>query len=434
MNKKVLIISPYFAPSNAADMQRVRMSFPYFRDCGWDAEVVTVDPVYSEMVKDELLLENIPKDIKIHTVKALSKKWTSKLGLGSLGLRSIYYYRKKVNQLLAADKYELIYFSTTQFPVCILGSYWKKKFGVPFVIDMQDPWHSDYYQDKPKEQRPAKYWFSYRLHKYLEPKAMKQVDGLISVSEHYITDLKNRYDNLKDIPAATITFGAFAPDLETALDHQAEFSPLLQDGFVNVVYIGRGGMDMHRALSPVFEALKKGLEDNPGTFNKLKFYFIGTSYARLGELTILPLAKAFGVEEHVIELPERISYYHALATLKQADGLLMPGSDDAGYTASKLYPCLLTGKPLLAIFHKKSNAVAALQECAEDACIVTFDEVEAPSADAVYKVLNSWAKRELTPVGVTPAFDKYSARNLTGKQVELFECAIKHYEATDTNA
>ena len=50
----------------------------------------------------------------------------------------------------------------------ILESYWKKKFGIPFIIDMQYPWDSEYYQDKPKSERPKKHWFSYRLNKLLE--------------------------------------------------------------------------------------------------------------------------------------------------------------------------------------------------------------------------------------------------------------------------
>lgn len=167
-------------------MQRIRMSLPFYCEAGWEAEVVTVDERYSDLPVDELLLQSLPADIKIHKVKALDKKWTAKLGLGSLALRSIWFYRKKVNKLLKQKHFDLVFFSTTQFPICILGSYWKRQFGVPYVIDMQDPWHSDYYLDKSKNQRPKKYWFSYRLHRYLEPIAMKHVSGLISVSKAYI--------------------------------------------------------------------------------------------------------------------------------------------------------------------------------------------------------------------------------------------------------
>ncbi|XHR93523.1 hypothetical protein ACFJIV_24885 [Mucilaginibacter sp. UC70_90] len=64
MNKKLLIISPYFPPVNAADMQRVRMSLPYFAACGWEAEVVTIDDQYTDMAKDELLLQSLPRTLK----------------------------------------------------------------------------------------------------------------------------------------------------------------------------------------------------------------------------------------------------------------------------------------------------------------------------------------------------------------------------------
>jgi hypothetical protein len=71
--KKLLIISPYFPPVNAADMQRVRMSLPYFASFGWEAEVVMVNEDYTDIVKDDLLLQSIPPGIKIYKVKALKK-------------------------------------------------------------------------------------------------------------------------------------------------------------------------------------------------------------------------------------------------------------------------------------------------------------------------------------------------------------------------
>src|ERR1700755_1044011 len=98
-------------------MQRVRMSLPYFANNGWNVEVVMVDEQYVDMGIDPLLLQSIPGDIKIHKVKALNKRWTSKLGLGSIALRSLWFYRRKVNRLLRDGKFDLIYFSTTQFPV-----------------------------------------------------------------------------------------------------------------------------------------------------------------------------------------------------------------------------------------------------------------------------------------------------------------------------
>jgi hypothetical protein len=422
--KRVLIISPYFPPSNAADMQRIRMSLPYFAECGWQAEVVTVDERHSDMVKDEVLMDSLPADLKIHKVKALSKKVTSRFGLGSLALRSFWFYRQKVNQLLTASKFDLIYFSTTQFPVCVLGAYWKKRFGVPYVIDMQDPWHSEYYRDKPKDQRPPKYWFSYRLNKYLEPIAMKAVGGLISVSESYIADLKTRYPELASIPSSVIPFGYFEPDMGIASQNLDKFNNLLSTDHINLVYVGRGGMDMQKAITPVFVVLKQFIETHPDT--RLKLYFVGTSYALTGAgtPTISPLAKQLGIEDYVVEMTDRISYYHTLITLQQADALFIPGSDDPKYTASKIYPYLLAKKPLLAIFNPDSPAVTTLRLCG--AQYVYGYDATADLAKGLHEFFNKLTQHSFAPATYnTQQLEQFSALRMTAKQCLLFNQTLQ---------
>jgi hypothetical protein len=425
--KKVLIISPYFPPVNAADMQRIRTSLPYFAANGWAPSVVMIDEGYADVSKDELLTASLPADIPIYKVKALRKSLTSKLGLGSIALRAMWHYRRKVDEILAKERYDLVYFSTTQFPVCALGAHWKRKFKVPYVIDMQDPWYSEHYLDKPKNERPPKYRFIYALHKYLERTAMEQVDGLISVSESYIDVLRNRYATLKDVPSSVITFGAFSPDIAVTQANRRQFENLLTPGMINIVYAGRGGNDMHKAISPVFEALKRGLTEQPAFFSRMRFYFIGTSYAPKGEgkPTILPLARQVGVVDFVTEITDRISYYHTL---------FIPGSDHASYTASKIYPYLLVQKPLLAIFNKDSTAATILKTCALNVQVLTFDERPSQLAEAAYSVLTTWAKGKLSPVVLLDSFEAYSSAQLTTKQTDLFNSAVKHFEATYTNA
>lgn len=404
-------------------MQRVRMSLPYFATCGWDVEVVTIDAQYADLAKDELLLQSLPPDIKIHKVKAFHKALTSKVGLGSIAIRSLWYYRKTVNRLLKDNKFDLIYFSTTQFPVCILGAYWKKRFGVPYVIDMQDPWHSDYYINKPKSDRPPKYWFAYRLNKYLEPIAIKNASGLISVSAGYIDQLKLRYPVIQKVPAAIITFGAFEPDLQIAKANQKFFAGLLDDGFINVVYIGRGGKDLHKAISPVFDALRTGLNTNKEQFDKIKLYFIGTSYAPSGQgiATILPLAKQYDMEEHIVEITDRISYYQALLTLQQADALFIPGSDDPKYTASKIFPYLLTKRPVLAVFNTVSSAIPIMRQYGAEH-VYNYDDV---TSENLFIFFEQLIKGNFQTVEYNAeAIEKYSAHEMTLAQCRLFDRII----------
>ncbi len=412
-----------------ADSQRIRMSLSYFKDFGWEAEVVCVDEKYSEMPKDDLLLGSIPEDSIIHKVEAFLKKRTSKFGLGSLALRSIWFYQKKMMLLLQVKKYDLIYFSTTEFPVCTLGSYWKKRFGIPYLIDMQDAWHTDYYQDKPKKERPAKYWFSYRLHKFLEPIAMKNCDGLISVSADYLTTLQQRYPQLKNKPAAVIPFGAFEKDFEIAEKNIAKCPsaiPSVPSRF-NVVYIGRGGADMQTALELLFCALKEALEEDK-FFSKFHFYFIGTSYApeNLAKPTILPVAKQFGLEKQVTEITGRIGFYSTINTLLAADALFIPGSKDPQYTASKIYPYLLTEKPMLAIFHQQSSAVEILRVCSLRSTVITFPIEKKEANTQIRKTLNLWANFSTTKNMLDrKMFEEFTAKEMTRKQAAIFEAIVK---------
>jgi hypothetical protein len=396
------------------------MSLPYFAENGWNAEIVMVDEKYADIGKDPLLLQSVPANIKIHKVKALDKKWTSKLGLGSIALRALPFYRRKVNELLKSGKYDLIYFSTTQFQVCILGNYWKKRFKIPYVIDMQDPWHSDYYKNKPKDQQPKKYWFSYWMHKNLEPIAMKNVDGLISVSEKYIINLKNRYSEISGVPASVITFGAFEPDLQIANNNKEHFSSLIDAGSKNIVYVGRGGNDMHKALAVLFKAIKDGIDIDKKIFGQLRFYFIGTSYAPAGKgnPSIMPLAMQYGIEDYVVEITDRISYFHSIITLQQADALFIPGSDDPGYTASKIYPYLLVKKPLLAVFNEASSAINILKEYGS----TTVYSYQGADQNNITAFLKNVAMGSLTTATYQPdAIKKYSTANMAQKQCALFD-------------
>lgn len=405
------------------------MSLPFFGDYGWEAEVVCVKPTFSDIVKDELLEQSIPSTIKIHKVGALPKKWTSKLGLGSIAIRSLLYYKTYVDRLLESKNFDLIYFSTTQFPVLILGKHWLGRYGVPYVIDMQDPWHSTYYDDKPKNERPKKYWFSYRLNKFLEPIAMSKVGGLISVSEGYINTLKERYPEIRNVPSSVITFGAFERDFEVAEKNKAGINaPKLDPKFINLVYVGRGGYDLKDALSLLFGAFKKGLIEKFDTFSKLKFHFIGTSYAPKGEgiPTILPLAKEFEIADYVLEQTDRISFYESIKTLQNADALLILGSNDEQYTASKIYPYILAERPILSFFNPKSSAAAIIQECnAGELISLTMSPNDA--TESTFENLLKIAEKTIkTPSTNWSAFEKYSAKEMTKKQCLLFDQVLNN--------
>ncbi|WP_338767936.1 hypothetical protein WAF17_06735 [Bernardetia sp. ABR2-2B] len=428
--KNLLIISPTFPPNNAADMHRVRQGVNYWRNFGWNPVVVGVKPHLTEYPKEEILLKTVPQDLEIYHVNAFSAKYTRKFGLGDLGLRSMYFYKKKVNQIIKQKKkegnpIELIYFSTTMFPVCVLGAYWKNKFNIPYIIDIQDPWHSEYYESRPKHERPAKYWFSYRLHKFLEPIAMKKADGIVSVSEGYCKTLQKRYSNVTPQNCVTLPFGAFDKDFEVANEMKFE-NPFFdkKEELINLVYVGRGGHDMKTAAMIFFKAIKKGLQENPILFKKLRLFFIGTDYSSQNPLpTIYPIAKENGIEDYVKEFPARIPYFETLRLLSEANGLLVFGSIDKNYTASKLYPYILSKKPICAVFYEKSSAVSILRET-NAGTVIPFleEEYNQEKIEEAYKIFTNYLESiDQKPKTDWQEFEPYTAKEMTRKQAEFFD-------------
>ncbi|MES2431356.1 MAG: hypothetical protein V4556_10485 [Bacteroidota bacterium] len=358
--KRVLIISPHFPPMNYPDMQRIRMSLPYYKAQGWEPVVLCADDKDEIGYRDYLLNDTIPEDIEVHKIKAYPVKYTSKVGLGSLSMRCYFQMKKKGDELLKGRKFDLVFFSTTMFHVCALGRYWKKKFNIPFILDMQDPWRNDYYLKYPKRLRPKKYKFAYNIHKAMEAYTVPHVDGIMSVSEGYISMLKDRYPSIVNVPGVVIPFGTSEKDFEVVKNKnlQPEFIGATNNK-INVVYIG--------AIVPFSVQLVKAFfisfEKNIPNKDDYHFYFIGTNYSvNIINKKIEALAKETNLSEYVTELPQRISYFSALATLKEADILFIPGSMDVDYNASKIYNNILAGKPIFSVFNNRSTVKKIIDE------------------------------------------------------------------------
>lgn len=360
--KKVLIISPNFPPNNSADMHRVRQMLPYLQENNWNAHVVTVKLDYIENLNlDSLLLRNLPDNFRKTYVGSLPLKLTRRFGVGSLSLRTFFHYFFRVNSILRKEKYDLIFFSTTAFHLLALGPIWKRFFKVPFAIDIQDPWRSDYYLDKPKDERPPKFKINYAIDKFLEKYTVPKSNGIVSVSQQYIDTFKSRY-HLTGIKYLAEPFSGVRNDFEILDLIQSQPDVILDKSKKNIVYIGRGGHDLAFAITIFFKAVNQLPSD---LIEKIKIWFIGTSYAPKGQgkKTIEPLARQFGLQNNIVEVTDRIPYFDTLKLLKTADLLFVPGSNDKGYTASKIYPYILAEKPLLTIFHETSSVNTILSQC-----------------------------------------------------------------------
>lgn len=422
--KKVLIVSPCFPPLNTADMQRVRLSLSFYKDNGWQPIVLTIDSQYINGVKDDLLLKTIPKDIKIHKVKAISFNKTSFFGLNNPGIRSIPYLYKKGLEIIRNEDISLVFFSTTSFHVLLLGRLWKRKTNVPYVIDMQDPWYSkiDYSENF---NNSLKYRIDRKIHKCLESWTMKRADGIVSVSQTYIDTLKKRYRTLEFKPTRTITFGTSNTDFEVLKNNPQKnnFFSKNSDQIIGV-YVGRGGKDMETSLSIIFKALQIGIKESPSVFKKIKLYFIGTNYApgKLAKKTVEPVADKYKVSEYVEEYPERIPYFETLQILKESDFLIVPGSEDPQYSASKIYPYIMSEKPMISVFHKDSPVIKIISElnCGEYIQFALNSNLNSYSKELYLKFKKVLERIPFVASTDWSMFKKFTSEELTKRQCQLF--------------
>ena len=409
-------------------MQRVRQSLPYMRENGWEPTVLTVDERYVDAYStDALLLQTIPDDVEIVKVKALSGSLTRKIGIGSLSLRAFFSMRRKGDELLQKNRYDLVYFSTTAFHVMALGSRWKKKFGVPFILDIQDPWYNPFYFDHALTKKTLKASLFHRLDKYLEEKTLPYADGIISVSEGYREMYLKRYAALSFSRFLILPFGCAEIDFSIAQKNITTSRVQFSADKTNVVYIGRGGQDLSLAVNIFFEAIRMGLERSPAIFSKLHLWFIGTSYAKQGEgsKSIEPLAIAKGIGKMTTEITDRLPYFETLHLLSKADLLFVPGSADSNYTASKIYPYIYLNKPMLAVFHEKSSVCKIVNATSANK-VVRFgdrldEEMKKELADECYTYLaNVLCNGEKTAGFNAKAFEEYTAQSMARKQGVFF--------------
>ena len=411
-------------------MHRVRLVLPYLKEQGIRAEVLAVEAEQVAVPMDEWLAAGLPADLPVHRVKALGLFWSRIPGLGSISFRAMRALRRQGDALLKSGHVDLVYFSTTQFGVHVLGPRWKAKFGVPFVMDYQDPWVNDYYRQHPEQKPPGgrfKYAVMDWIHRRMEPAVLKKCAGITAVSMAYPEALARRYDWAQELPFLVQPFPGDARDIERAKQENIQqFIFTLDDGNIHWVYAGVIIPGMQVSLRPFFRALKDFAPIS--LLDKLRIHFVGTQYGvqQKANSIVCSIAKEYGLANLVDEHARRIPYSQVLACLRDANALLAFGSDDVGYTASKIYPYLLARKPLLAVFHESCSVVSLIHQTGGATCI-SFD-LET-SEDLVAKQIgDSWIQNnsyKQIQVLNSDAFAPYTARCSAEKMIAFFRRIVQ---------
>lgn len=421
--KTCIIVSPYFPPSSLAGVHRARHLAKHLPAAGWNPIVVCVDEEYYEEPLDPELARLVPATTEVVKVPALSSRFTRPLGLGEISLRSFIALRRGLFRLLQRQPVATVLITGSPYYPMLLAAQVRQRFGVPVVLDLQDPWVSSWGATQPLLTKAG---MSHALATVLEPRALRMASFITSVSERQNAEMGERYQWLDRERMAAIPIGSDAEDFNAvAFTSSNQRSFKLESGYINLSYVGTIWPSAIPTIRVFLRAVASLATKFPALYRRLRLNFVGTTVNPNNHagLWVLPLAAALGVADIVRELPQRVPYLEALSILLRSDGSLMLGSDEPHYTASKIYPYLMSGTPYLSIFHQASSAHDVLKRAGGGVSLSfssreELDSLVGPICDGLYKLATT---PEMLSKADPEVYRPYEARAIAKRYAGIFE-------------
>lgn len=392
--KRVLLLSPRAADSTAPDGQRARQMLGHLTEFGWSPALAVVGRASG--IQGNVI--EIP---------------AANFRLGASSTRARAAINRAVDPLI--DQFDLVFFSTTAFGVWSLGPRWRRR-GLPYVLDWHDPWFDARPPESIRRSPPGgrvKFGLAQALARWREPTVARRAAAHVAVSEAYLDDVFSRYQLDPETPKLVEPFAINARNVER--------SPVASTSARREwVSIGRLGEGFRDSLECFFAALSRAMA-SAGTRSMVSAKFIGTSYGVDQRECVLPLARAAGVETHVVEESARIDPESAAAALSAAERVLVFGSDDDRYVPSRLATALASGRPVFVFAPRASQQPWALE-------LATLGGVTVASTldEATSQIATALATARPADLDRQSFLETHSARAMTGRVASLFDraCAL----------
>ncbi len=366
---RVLLVAPEFPPANTAGAHRPRLLARHLPEFGWTPTVLTIKREAIEGPLDPMLEELVDPMLNVIRTSALPVRPIRVIG--DIGIRSLWHHARAISAVAGRGEADAIVLFGPPWFSFALGPLMRRRFGTPYVVDYIDPWMSDWTASHPF---PTKGWFYHRAAKAIEPVVLRSAAHITAVSPGFLDELRTRYPWLDGDRMSAMPYGADPDDMQAAARLGIEPPDFSAGDAFNVCFTGAiqpRGQALLRATLTGVRALR---DSGSAAGRRVRLRFYGTSNLTWGHdrHAVLDLARAMGLGDVVAETPERIPYLQALAVLAAADVVVVMGSSAAQYDASKLYPALVSGRPILALCHRESR-MRRVMEDTHAGCCVTFD-------------------------------------------------------------
>jgi len=417
------ILSPHFPPATLAGVHRGRHLAKHLPAFGWKPVIIRVDEQHYSERLDPDLSTLVPNDVLQIRTAALSAKWMRLAGIGDIGLRGYMQMAEALKTLAGKQSISAVLITGSPFYPMLMARMVRQTLRVPVILDFQDPWVS---ADGALRPRWSKGGLAHRLAVALEPRALRHASFITSVSDRQNDEMAGRYPWLDRERMAAIPIGGDPDDFEALRAHPPQnLQVRLDPAFINLSYVGTFLPRAGSLVKALFAGLRQLRERDPGLAGRLRLNFIGTSNQPSGEGAhrVMPIAMAEGVGDLVREHPARVPFLEALSLLANSHGLLMIGSDEPHYTASKIYPNLMARRTFLSIVHKASSAHEILSAAGGGRALAFATEAElAALTTRIDEALHDLATRpEIFGTSDEASYEPYTARSVAGQFAQVFD-------------
>ncbi len=373
---RILFLCYLFPPVGGAGVQRPVKFIKYLSELGWEITVLTVSNP-SVPVFDESLLDDIPSSTEIRKAATLEPDYRYKARIASKqgvagnpssveGGASVFQLLKGAvrsfgGMLLQPDPqvlwlpgasrealnilrevpHDLIFATAPPYSSLLLGSWLKKKTGIPLILDFRDEWDlSNAYRENSRRDG-----ISLLIQRRMKRGILKNADGIVATTKASTRKILERAKEMgvENLSGICVYNGYDESDFKTGSSIDAEKEK--EDSKFRILYTGT--LWNLTSVEPLVKAMERLAQVRPGMVEEVSLTFVGRKMSH--QMEILKRLEALDCR---LELRDYCNHSEATALMGSADVLCLLLSDVEGaerVVPAKLFEYLAARKEILAI-------------------------------------------------------------------------------------
>lgn len=342
--KKIMIIAHYYHPFSLVGAKRVNYFVKYLNNHGINTIILKADDkYYGEHVTNE-------KNIPVETVSVTPNESLLKIS-SNLAWKNA--YKKVAEKILKEEQIDGIFITGGPFHYFNLGSYFNKRYDVPYILDFRDPWYRSDVDNFSIKGR-----ISNKIESFLEHRSVSRASLIINVTESLTEEYRNRYANISQDKFVTIYNGYDdSINLDPNDKNIDDSKDTLNLGiFGKFAYYNGGHLDL------LLETIKKV---QPYLNKDINIYYLGT------EKEILSKAKEYSLSDNIRYIGY-VDYSEGMKILAQMDALLLNNRAKENL-GTKVFDYIYLNKPILA-FSSTDSEIGKLMNNFQNGFVVSTEE------------------------------------------------------------